>query len=114
MNEPHIDEFAVNFPCRTSCCESLPACILHVLASCINSNHKRLAIAMYVTCNDIDLEELETVRMETTVRSGGLECVMKTGRVLQAFSCPACRAHHGVQHAYAGLTITSGHRTISG
>ena len=39
VSEPHIDEFAVNFLCivRTSCCKSLPALILHILTSCVNS-----------------------------------------------------------------------------
>ena len=53
LSEPHIDEFAVNFPYiylfislyiyiyRTSCRKSLPARILRVIASCVNSNHKR-------------------------------------------------------------------------
>ena len=52
LSEPHIDEFAVNFPYiyffiylflyiyRTSCRKSLPARILRVIASCVNSNHK--------------------------------------------------------------------------
>ena len=51
LSEPHIDEFAVHFLyifiyiyiyiyC-TSCRKSLPARILRVIASCVNSNHKR-------------------------------------------------------------------------
>ena len=50
LSEPHIDEFAVNFPFislylyiyRTSCRKSLPARILRVIASCVNSNRKRI------------------------------------------------------------------------
>ena len=43
LSEPHIDEFAVKFIymcvylCRTSCHKSLPALILRVLASCVDS-----------------------------------------------------------------------------
>ena len=45
LSEPHIDEFAVNFPYiyfiyiyRTLCRKSLPARILRVIASFVNSN----------------------------------------------------------------------------
>ena len=41
VSEPHIDEYAVLyfFPCivRTSCRKSLPALILRILTSCVNS-----------------------------------------------------------------------------
>ena len=45
LSEPHVDEFAVEYICvyiyayiyHTSCHKSLPALILHVLASFINS-----------------------------------------------------------------------------
>ena len=50
LSEPHIDEFAVNFPYisiyRTSCRKSLPARILRVIASCVNSNHKRTQVTI--------------------------------------------------------------------
>ena len=103
LSEPHIDEFAVNFPYnyfviyiyRTSCRKSLPARILRVIASCVNSNHKR---THHCNVNDLDThhERSTSTRMETIACGEGLKHFMKTGRVLQAISCPACRAHHGV------------------
>ena len=59
LSEPHIDEFAVNFPFiylflyiyRMACRKSLPARILRVIASCVNSNHKR---TQHCNVNDID------------------------------------------------------------
>ena len=76
LSEPHIDEFAVNFPYiylfiyffiyiyRTSCRKSLPARILRVIASCVNSNHKR---THHCNVNDIDTnhERSTSTRMET-------------------------------------------------
>ena len=41
-----------------------------------------------------------STRMETIARGEWLKHFMKTGRVLQAISCPASRAQHGVQHSY--------------
>ena len=105
LSEPHIDEFAVNFPYnyiylflyiyRTSCRKSLPARILRVIASCVNSNHKR---THHCNINDLDTnhERSTSTRMETIAHGEGLKHFMKKGRVLQAISCPACRAHHGV------------------
>ena len=77
---------------RTSCRKSLPARILRVIASCVNSNHKHCNV------NDLDTnhERSTSTRMETIAHGEGLKHFMKTGRVLQAISCPACRAHHGV------------------
>ena len=74
---------------RTSCRKSLPARILRVIASCVNSNHKRTHHCKTRT------ERSTSTRMETIARGEGLKHFMKTGRVLQAISCPACRAHHG-------------------
>ena len=62
LSKPHIDEFAVNFPYislylsiyRTSCRKSLPARILRVIASCVNSNHKR---THHCNVNDLDRDE---------------------------------------------------------
>ena len=80
---------------RTSCRKSLPARILRVIASCVNSNHKR---THYCNVNDLDTnhERSTSTRMETIAHGEGLKHFMKTGRALQAISCPACRAHHGV------------------
>ena len=84
---------------RTSCRKSLPARILRVIASCVNSNHKRTQVTIACNVNDIDTnhERSTSTRMERAVR-GYIKHFMKTstGRVLQAISCPACRAHHGV------------------
>ena len=52
VSKPHIDEFAVNFPYniiylyRTLCRKSLPALILRVLTSCVNSKtiHNKLRV----------------------------------------------------------------------
>ena len=62
---------------RTSCRKSLPACILRVIASCVNSNHKHCNV------NDIDTnhERSTSTRMETIARGEGLKHFMKTGRV---------------------------------
>ena len=65
---------------RTSCRKSLPARILRVIASCVNSNHKR---THHCNVNDID------TNVETIARGEGLKHFMKTGKVLQAISCPA-------------------------
>ena len=58
----------------------------------VNSNHKHCNV------NDLDTnhERSTSTRMETIAHGEGLKHFMKTGRVLQAISCPACRAHHGV------------------
>ena len=87
-----------NYIYRTSCRKSLPARILRVIASCVNSNHvPQTNSSHHCNVNDIDTnhERSTSTRMERAVR-GYIKHFMKTGRVLQAISCPACRAHHGV------------------
>ena len=56
---------------RTSCRKSLPARILRVIASCVNSNHKR---THHCNVNDIDTnyERSTSTRMETIARGEGL------------------------------------------
>ena len=82
---------------RTSCRKSLPARILRVIASCVNSNHKRTHHCNVKDC-DTNHERSTSTRMETIARGEGLKHFIKTGRVLQAISCPACRAHHGAAY----------------
>ena len=73
-----------------------------LLVFCVSLHH-----ALIQTTNELTIatSTTETRTMnglpqqgETIVRGEGLKHFMKTGRVLQAISCPACRAHHGVQH----------------
>ena len=57
---------------RTSCRKSLPARILRVIASCVNSNHKQ---THHCNVNDIarhDHERSTSTRMETIARGEGL------------------------------------------
>ena len=75
---------------RTSCHKSLPPRSLRVIASCVNSNHNRPRDCL--RHGTVYLNKVETIACE------GVQS-MKTGRVLQAISCPACRVHRGVQHA---------------
>ena len=57
---------------RTSCRKSLPARILRVIASCVNSNHKRTHHCNVNDMNDIDTnhERSTSTRMETIARGG--------------------------------------------
>ena len=79
---------------RTSCRKSLPARILRVIASCVNSNHKR---TRHCNVNDIDTnhERSTSTRMETIARGEGLYTAFHEDRESASsdlISC-ACRAH---------------------
>ena len=68
LSEPHIDEYAVEFVCiyyiyHTSCRKSLPALILRVLATFVNS--KLFTNYLYSTQRE-DTNRLATARIETT------------------------------------------------
>ena len=71
-----------------------------LLVFCVSLRHA-LIQTTNEQANDIDTnhanhERSTSTRMETIARGEGLKHFMKTGRVLQAISCPACRAHYGV------------------
>ena len=80
---------------RTSCRKSLPARILRVA---LIQTTNELTIVNDIDTNHANHERSTSTRMETIARGEGLKHFMKTGRVLQAISCPACRAHHGVHY----------------
>ena len=75
-----------------------------LLVFCVSLRHALIQTTNELTIvNDIDTnhanhERSTSTRMETIARGEGLKHFMKTGRVLQAISCPACRAHHGVHY----------------
>ena len=103
LSEPHIniDEFAVNFPYNYL--SIVRRAVNHfLLVFCVSLRHALIQTTNELTIanvNDIDTanhERSTSTRMETIARGEGLKHFMKTGRVLQAISCPACRAHHGV------------------
>ena len=96
LSEPHIDEFAVNFPYISI----VRRAVNHfLLVFCVSLRH-----ALIQTTNEFTIatSTTETRTMNGLPQQGGegLKHFMKTGRVLQAISCPASRAQHGVQHSY--------------
>ena len=71
--------------------KSLPARILRVIASCVNSNHKRTHHSEVPhTTTETRTERSTSTRMETIARGEELKHFMKTGRVLQAISLMSC------------------------
>ena len=101
LSEPHIDEFAVNFPYIYLFIYFFISIVRRavnhfLLVFCVSLRHALIQTTSELTIATSETTETRTerstsTRMETIARGEGLKHFMKTERVLQAISCPACR-----------------------